>query len=109
MCIRDRLYGVPSAIMRKRLLEWLTTIEAVYKIKPIIYSNVEFYERNLGGEFDRFPLWVAHYNAPDKPRIERDWTFWQHSEAAHINGITSLVDCDVFNGDSTSFKKLLLP
>jgi len=60
-------------------------------------------------QFFLYPLWVAHYNAPDKPRIGRDWTFWQHSEAGHINGITSLVDCDVFNGDSTNFKKLLLP
>ena len=105
----EQLYGVPSPVMRKRLLEWLTTIEAAYKVKPIIYSNVEFYERNLGSNFDSYPLWVAHYNAPDKPRIARDWTFWQHSEAGHINGITSLVDCDVFNGDSAAFKQLLLP
>ena len=105
----EQLYGVPPATMRKRLLEWLTTIEAVYKTKTIIYSNVDFYERYLGSDFDGYPPWVAHYNAPDKPRIGRDWTFWQHSEAGHINGITSLVDCDVFNGDSTNFKKLLLP
>jgi lysozyme len=105
----EQLYGVPAATMRKRLMEWLTTVEATYKTKPIIYSNVDFYERNLGSDFDGYPLWVAHYNVPDKPRIGRDWTFWQHSEAGHINGITSLVDCDVFNGDSANFKKLLLP
>jgi lysozyme len=105
----EQLYGVPPAMMRKRLKEWLTTVEAAYKTKPIIYSNVEFYERNLGSDFDSYPLWVAHYNAPDRPRIGRDWTFWQHSEAGHINGITSLVDCDVFNGDSAAFRQLLLP
>ena len=105
----EQLYGVPPVTMRKRLKEWLTTVETAYKTKPIIYSNVQFYERYLGNEFDNYPLWVAHYNEPDKPRIGRDWTFWQHSESGHVNGIATLVDCDVFNGDSTAFKQLLLP
>ena len=104
----EHLYGVPAAIMRKRLKEYLTVIEATYKTKPIIYSYVDFYEKNLGNEFNDYPLWVAHYDEQDKPRIGRDWTFWQHSEDGHVNGIAGKVDCDVFNGDSTAFRQMLL-
>ena len=59
--------------------------------------------------FDDYPLWVAHYLQPHQPRISRDWAFWQHSEQGHVNGIFSKVDFDVFNGDSTAFKALLVP
>ena len=104
----EHLYGVPPATMRKRLKEYLAAIETAYKTKPIIYSYVDFYEKNLGNEFNDYPLWVAHYDEQDKPRIGRDWTFWQHSESGHVSGIASKVDCDVFNGDSAAFKQMLL-
>ena len=104
----EHLYGVPPLMMRKRLKEYLVAVEAAYKTKPIIYSNVEFYEKNLGTEFNDYPLWVAHYDEQDKPRIGRDWLFWQHSQTGHVNGIAPRVDCDVFNEDSVAFKKLLI-
>ena len=40
----------------------------------------------------------------EKPVIDRSWTFWQHSETGHVNGIDGYVDFNVFNGDSTAFK-----
>ena len=86
----------------------MDAIEVACKTKPILYSNVDFYEKYLGSEFDAYPLWVAHYDEQDKPRIGRDWLFWQHSQSGHVNGIATKVDCDVFNGDSTAFRKLLL-
>ena len=42
-------------------------IEKAYKVKPIIYTNVDFYESFLAGQFDEYPLWVAHYLVKDKP------------------------------------------
>ena len=104
----EQLYGVAPFTMRDRLKEFLTTVEAAYKTKPIIYSNVEFYEKHLGNEFDEYPLWVAHYDEKDKPRIGRDWLFWQHSEDGHVNGISTSVDFSVFRGDSLAFQKLLM-
>jgi lysozyme len=51
---------------------------------------------------------VAHYLAKNKPRVKRDWNFWQHNEAGHVNGITGFVDFNVFNGDSADFQQLLI-
>ena len=84
-------------------------MEYNYHVKPIIYTYLDFYERYLKGYFDNYPLWVAHYLQPHKPRIKRDWAFWQHSESGRVNGILSKVDFNVFNGDSTEFRALLVP
>ncbi|MFT3748692.1 MAG: GH25 family lysozyme [Agriterribacter sp.] len=104
----EQLYGVKPKDLRIRVKEWLTTIETYYKVKPIIYTNVDFYDHYLGKEFDEYPLWVAHYLQPQKPRIKRVWTFWQHSETGRVNGIDNRVDFNVFNGDSLAFQQLLL-
>lgn len=104
----EKLYGVKPALMRQRVKAFLETIEAYYRVKPIIYTYADFYERHLGESFKAYPLWVAHYFQPDKPRINRDWHFWQHSEEGTIDGIRHKVDCNVFNGDSARFKQLLI-
>lgn len=104
----EQLYGVKPKDLRTRVQDWLNTIESYYKVKPIIYTNVDFYNQYLGKAFDEYPLWVAHYLQPNKPRIERPWLFWQHSETGKVNGINTKVDFNVFNGDSADFSKLLL-
>jgi lysozyme len=104
----EQLYGVPVNLMQQRAKAWLKTVEAAYDIKPIIYSSADFYNRYLGKDFDQYPLWVAHYFEQKQPHVEREWQFWQHSSIGHINGITTNVDFNVFNGDSTAFKTILL-
>ena len=104
----EKLYGVKPVLMRQRVKEFLATIEAYYRVKPIIYTYADFYDRHLGDDFKEYPLWVAHYFQPDKPRVQRNWHFWQHSEDGRINGIRHKVDCNVFNGDSLKFKQLLM-
>lgn len=104
----EQLYGVPPETMTAELQEYLTTVENYYHVKPVIYSYASFYNDYLEGEFDDYPLWVAHYYEEHKPRIYRHWDFWQHNENGHLAGIAPLVDFDVFNGDSAAFKKFLV-
>jgi lysozyme len=104
----EQTYGVAPDKLRKNVKEFLLTVEEYYGVKPIIYTNVDFYNQYLKGDFDTYRLWVAHYLQKDRPRITRDWLFWQHSERGTVNGIMSKVDFNVFNGDSTDFEKLLL-
>lgn len=104
----EQLNGTSSAQLRKEAKEWLNIVENHYGVKPIIYTNVDFYKRNLGSEFDGYPLWVAHYYQMQQPRIDRGWVFWQHSDIGLVNGINGKVDFNVFNGDSTEFKNLLI-
>jgi lysozyme len=88
--------------------EWLLMVEAHYHVKPIIYTSASFYKNVLGEKYDDYPLWVAHYLVKDKPRISRNWVFWQHNETGQVDGIDAYVDFNVFNGDSTAFKNLLI-
>lgn len=104
----EQTYGVSLPVLKKELKEWLAVIEYYYGVKPIIYTNVDFYSRCLGKEFNSYPLWAAHYFQYDTPRINRQWDFWQHSEEGRVNGILSKVDFNVFNGDSLEFRNILM-
>jgi len=104
----EQLNGNSSTEFKKEIKEWLDIVENHYGVKPIIYTNVDFYKRNLGAEFDDYPLWVAHYYQLQQPRINRGWSFWQHSDEGRVNGIINKVDFNVFNGDSLEFKNLLM-
>lgn len=104
----EQLNGASAVQVRKEMKVWLDIVENHYQVKPIIYTNVDFYNRNLGTEFDKYPLWVAHYYQTEQPRIKRGWIFWQHSDKGRVNGIVSPVDFNVFNGDSLEFKNLLI-
>ena len=94
--------------IRKEVLMWLDKIAKHYKTKPVIYTNIDFYNNYLRERFEDYPFWIAHYLQPEKPRLSRKWLFWQHSEKGHVNGINSAVDFNVFSGDSTEFANLLL-
>jgi len=105
----EKTNGASVSVIRREVKEFLDIMEMSYAVKPIIYTNVDFYNHYLKDYFDDYPLWVAHYLQPHKPRIKRNWTFWQHSEAGRVNGILARVDFNVFNGDSTEFRSLLVP
>lgn len=101
-------YNIPVAVLQRRVAEWLNKVEKKYKVKPIIYTNVDFYNNFLAGKFDDYPLWVAHYVKQNKPGINREWHFWQHNETGRVSGIRGNVDFNVFYGDSADFKQLML-
>jgi lysozyme len=104
----EQTNGVSTAILQQQINEWLKLVTATYHVKPIIYTNADFYENYLAGQFDGYPIWIAHYLTKNKPRINTKWLFWQHSESGHVNGIDAYVDFNVFNGDSAAFRDLLL-
>lgn len=99
----------PAAVIRSTARIWLEEMEKVYGVKPIIYTNIHFYETYLGKEFDEYPLWVAHYYQKDRPRSPRKWLFWQHSDIGRVNGIRTTVDFNVFRGDSAALRELCIP
>lgn len=105
----ENSFGLPAPQLRKQVKRWLDTMEKAYGVRPIIYTYVSFYEKYLSGRFDDYPMWVAHYFRAERPRIRRNWTFWQHSDKGKVNGIISPVDFNVFNGDSAAFRALLVP
>jgi len=104
----EQTNNLPAPVIQARSKVWLQLIEQHYGIRPVIYTNADFYDKYLGKTFDDYPLWVAHYYEKRKPRIKRNWTLWQHNDAGHVNGINANVDFNVFNGDSAAFRSFLI-
>lgn len=101
-------FGLNNKAIKNNLKDCLNELEKHYKVKPILYSYIDFYNSVLGDDFNEYPFWVAHYTEDKKPNINRHWFFWQHSDAGRVNGITEKVDFNVFNGDSLLFQNLLI-
>lgn len=82
-----------------RLGIWLEMVEKKYDIRPIIYTNMKFYNRYLADHFADYPIWIARYNEklPELAK-EKDWAFWQYGDHGRIDGIRGPVDLNVFQG-----------
>ena len=92
------------------LKEFLSYLEDHYKVKPVIYSNINFIEDYLMDDFKDYNFWVSHYEL-DHLDIDEDslkWVFWQHSNKSDLLGISGNADVDVFNGSKAQFDSLLV-
>ncbi len=102
--------GKSSEKIRDGVTVFLARLEKQYKVKPVIYTNIHFYENHLKGYFSEYPLWIAGYF--DHERFYNEfitpWSWWQHSEQGRVDGIRGKVDFNVFNGDIKKLKKMCL-
>jgi lysozyme len=100
----ESLYGKKNMI--KGIQNWLEIVENHYHMKPIIYTSNTFHKNFLSGEeFKEYPFWIAHYYQDDL-KTSSNWIFWQHSNKAHVSGITGYVDLSVYNGSLQELKQL---
>lgn len=104
--IEETKFMKPEAI-RASLKQFLKRVEALTGMKPVLYSYHSFYQKNLKGHFDDYPLWIAHYGSL-KPGTG-GWAFWQFTERANISGIYGKVDLNVFSGSREDLNRLRKP
>ncbi|MBC7382996.1 MAG: glycoside hydrolase family 25 protein [Bacteroidia bacterium] len=97
----------PPARLKKSVKRWLEMAEKYYGVTPILYTNYSFYSHYFSGkEFNRYPLWIAHYATDDLNRLTTKWNFWQHNESGRVKGIKGDVDFNVFKGNFNELLKL---
>lgn len=94
------LRGSPPAGLVADLHTYLELLEAHYGVKPILYTDPDFWNEHMDGSFGAYPLWVADYDAdgPALPDGWDRWTLWQHTDGGSVPGIDGEVDLDLFNG-----------
>ena len=105
----EKLHNNDQIDLHKNIQIFLDGLEQHYGVKPIIYSGLNFANKYMTG-FGEYPLWLAEYEV-DKPSVPEgwpDWTFWQWSQAGSVDGINGTVDADRYNGNETSFRKILI-
>ena len=95
------------AKLRKTVKKWLTLAEKHYGVTPILYTSYSFYKNYFNTkEFEKYPLWIAHYATDDLNRLTKEWHFWQHNEGGKVKGIRGEVDFNVFKGEYKDLLKL---
>lgn len=105
---------VRDDISKRRLIDavrtWLIIVETRYDVKPILYTNIKFYNRYLAGHFNEYPVWIARYNNKE-PRLAggREWDFWQYGNKGLIEGIDGFVDFNVFKGNLLELEDFCKP
>lgn len=103
------LGNVSKVQLITEMRDWIFLVEIHYNIKPIIYTNLKFYNKYLAGHFEDYPLWIARYNTR-KPRLAsgRNWQFWQYGNQGRIDGIYGNVDFNVFSGTHNDLEDMCL-
>lgn len=98
-----------NAFSREQIIQnlrtWLVLAENYYGVRPIIYTNADFYRRYIKDNLDEYPLWIADYSGWTLNRYD-DTTihFWQHSKSGYVEGIRGAVDYNVFLGEAEALK-----
>jgi lysozyme len=105
----EEFAGTDERDFNANLQDFLTEVSTKTKTKPIIYCGYQFYRDHLKGNFDDYPIWIAHYyQAKLKLPSQTKWSFWQHADNAYIDGIKGKVDMNVFNGEPADLSELLV-
>ena len=70
----------------EELQNLLNKMEEQYRVKPIIYTTMEFYNDYIKGNFEEYDLWIR--NIITKPDLEqKEWKFWQYTGKGRLERI----------------------
>lgn len=86
--------GLATYELQDSLAKFLDLMTKAYKVKPLVYTYTNFYNRYLsGGLLDGYLLFIAQYNNTE-PELNdgRDIFAWQYTGKGHINGVRGYVD-----------------
>ena len=93
----------------EQLQVMLEDLEETYRIKPIIYTTMEFYDYYIDGNFSDYDIWIR--DIITKPNLENgDWKFWQYTGRGRLdgyNGEEKFIDLNVFNGSKEDFENYI--
>lgn len=95
----------PTQIVIEEIRVFVTTVENETGNNIMIYSNESSYNKYIKNHFDQNEIWICSFNK--QPKINKKWTFWQHSHKGRFNGTEGLVDINTFNGNRVKWNRYL--
>jgi lysozyme len=95
-------HGTQEEGLPARVETWLEVIEEHFGIRPMIYTDLGFWNQHFGAEAEKlasYPLWLAEYNAsePTLPLGWKTWHLWQWSGDATVPGVEKTADLSRVN------------
>lgn len=99
-------YSKQNPPSKKKVLSEFTTylniIENYYGVKPIIYTDKDFYDDYLDGVVNDYDLWVSNSFHPASWDGWEDWTIWHYCQTDEIKGIQGdYINLNVLADDTT--------
>ena len=85
------------------LARFLETIEAHYRMRPVVYTNARFYDEYLAQTSPDVNWWVM--SPIWEPRGSPHWTFWRYFPGRR-DGVEGRVDRNAFRGDEADLRAL---
>jgi len=96
-------------IVRQEMRKFLRLVEQHYGKRAIIYTTIDFFDRNGLHEFTNHPFWLRSVAGhPDEKYGAHPWTFWQYTGTGSIPGIATATDINVFTGSRKDWEKWLI-
>lgn len=87
--------GLDPSALGQAIRTWLETVGAALGRTPIVYTDPTFWQQHVAADLSAYPLWLACYaDQPEVPAPWRTWTFWQHTDAGTVPGVSGPVDLD---------------
>lgn len=96
------------AVVRSEMRVFLTAVERHYRKRPIIYTSIDFFDRNGLWRFKGYPFWLRSVAGhPDDKYNGHPWVFWQYTGTGIVPGVQGNTDINVFHGDAEAWREWL--
>jgi lysozyme len=98
----------PAETVRGEMKAFLDIVGKHYAKRPIIYTTVDFFDRNGLSAFTDYPFWLRSVAGhPDEKYGNHPFVFWQYTGTGVVPGIGGDVDLNVFNGSEKAWREWL--
>ena len=96
----------PADTVRSEMKVFLSIVEKYYGKKPIIYTTVDFFDRNGLSQIKGYSFWLRSVAGhPQEKYGTHPWTFWQYTGTGRVPGIKGDADINVFYGSRDEWQK----
>jgi lysozyme len=96
----------PADSVRSEMRIFLDAVERHYGKKPIIYTTIDFFDRNELRHFRTHPFWLRSVAGHPSERYgDHPFVFWQYTGTGIVPGIDGDADINVFNGTEKSWRE----
>jgi GH25 family lysozyme M1 (1,4-beta-N-acetylmuramidase) len=94
--------GADDTTLAAELSRFLDIVQSRTGRVPIVYASPKFFADHpiVSRALNNYPIWVASVGNTSTPNLPGwdHWTFWQYSFNGKVNGITTDVDLNIFDG-----------
>ncbi|MEH6775762.1 MAG: GH25 family lysozyme [Cereibacter changlensis] len=91
-------------VVRAEALDFMRIVERHYGKPAIIYTTVDFYERNEMWRLRDHDFWLrSTAGHPSERYGSQSWRFWQYTGTGIVPGIATQADINVFNGSAADW------